>query len=292
MTVAAVSRVVLLGAGGFIGRALRRALDARGTALLAPGSREIDLASAGCIEPLAALLRADDCIVMLSALTPDKGRDIATLMTNLAMVQHLCAAVSKSGCGHLVYISSDAVYDGTLAHVSEHTPTSPRDLYGSMHRTREVMLESLGRVPRMILRPTGVYGPGDTHNAYGPNRFLKMAAQEGRIALFGGGEEMRDHVQVDDVAALTVRCIDDRATGVLNIVTGTSTSFRDVSALVAKQFDKPVEIAASPRANAITHRHYDLTALIRRYPDFRFTPLADGIAGIAAGLGAGNAGAA
>jgi hypothetical protein len=43
-----------------------------------------------------------------------------------------------------------------------------------------------------------------------------------------------------------------------------------------------VEIATSPRANPITHRHFDVSALLSAFPGFRFTPLADGLARMAA----------
>jgi len=269
-------RVVLFGARGFIGRAIEARLLTEGVATVAVTSAQIDLISPGSVGLLAALLRPTDTVVMLSALTPDKGRDAATLMKNLAMMQHLCAALEQTGCAHLVYFSSDAVYDNAVARVNEATPAAPQDLYGTMHRTREIMAGNV-KPPLLILRPTLVYGVGDTHNAYGPNRFRRMARKDGKITLFGGGEEKRDHVHVDDVAALTLRCLQHKSTGVMNVATGVSTTFWDVAALVAGQFGATVNIIETPRANPITHRHYDVTGLIKAFPDFRFIPLAEGI---------------
>lgn len=269
-------RVVLLGARGFIGRAIEARLLAEGVDAVAVTSAQIDLASPGAVGLLATLLRPTDTVIMLSALTPDKGRDASTLMKNLAMMQHLGAALEQTGCAHLVYFSSDAVYDTAVARVTEATPAAPQDLYGTMHRTREIMAGNI-KAPLLILRPTLVYGVGDTHNAYGPNRFRRMARKDGKITLFGGGEETRDHVHVDDVATLTLRCLQRKSTGVLNIATGTSTTFRDVALLVASQFGGAVKIIETPRANPITHRHYDVTGLIKAFPDFRFIPLAEGI---------------
>ena len=177
-----------------------------------------------------------------------------------------------------MYFSSDAVYSSAVSRVTEETPPSPQDLYGAMHHTREIMVRSLGKVPLLVIRPTLVYGTEDTHNAYGPNRFRRAAQKDGRIQLFGGGEETRDHIHVDDVAALTVRALLHRSAGTLNVATGRSVSFRELAGLVAKQFARPIEIAHTPRANPITHRHYDVTALIKAFPDFRFTPLEDGVA--------------
>jgi len=194
------------------------------------------------------------------------------------MMQSTCAAIEKAGCGHMVYYSSDAVYDSAVSRVSEDTPASPQDPYGAMHHTREIMARSLAKVPLLVLRPTLVYGLDDTHNSYGPNRFRRAAQKDGKITLFGDGEETRDHIHVDDVAALTLRCLLHRSTGTLNAATGTSHSFHEVAEAVSKQFSKTVEIVKTPRANPITHRHYDVANTIKAFPDIRFIPLEEGVA--------------
>ena len=273
-------RVVLLGARGFIAQALRRELEGRGIPVLPIGSKEIDLSAADAAKKLGAQLRASDAVVMLSALTPDKGRDAATLMKNLAMMQNVSIALENAPCAQLVYFSSDAVYDPAVARVTEETPASPQDLYGSMHLTREIMARALGKIPLAILRVTMVYGAGDTHNSYGPNRFRRMAAKDGRITLFGGGEETRDHVHVDDVARVAAECLVRRSTGTLNLATGRSNSFRQVAEMVARQFAGRVEIAVTPRANPITHRHYDITNLIKAFPGLRLVALEKGLSDV------------
>jgi len=269
-------RVVLLGARGFIGAAIRRQLDAQRVPVLALTSADLNLAETSATDKLAAALKTTDAIVMLAALTRDK--DITTLMKNLAMMQSTCAAIEKAGCGHMVYYSSDAVYDSAVSRVSEDTPASPQDPYGAMHHTREIMARSLAKVPLLVLRPTLVYGLDDTHNSYGPNRFRRAAQKDGKITLFGDGEETRDHIHVDDVAALTLRCLLHRSTGTLNAATGTSHSFREVAEAVSKQFGNTVEIVKTPRATPITHRHYDVANTIKAFPDIRFIPLEDGVA--------------
>lgn len=272
------TRVVLLGARGFIGAAIRRQIEAQDIPAIALTSAELDLAEATDADKLTALLKPSDAVVMLAALTPDRGRDTATLMKNLAMMQSVCAAIEKSGCVQLVYFSSDAVYGTAVSRITEDTPASPQDLYGAMHCTREIMARSLAKTPVLVMRPTIVYGPDDTHNSYGPNRFRRVAQKDGKIVLFGGGEETRDHIHVDDVAALTVRCLLHRSTGTLNVATGTSKSFFEVAELVAKQFNRNIEIISTPRQNPVTHRHYDVTNLIKAFPDFCFIAVEDGIA--------------
>ena len=272
-----LTRVVVLGAHGFIGKAILRKIEAQGIPVVALTSAEIDLSEANAVDKLATLLKPSDAVVMLAALTPDKGRDIATLMKNLAMMQGVCAALEKTGCAHLLYFSSDAVYNTAVSRINEDVPASPQDLYGAMHYTREVMAHSLTEVPVLVLRPTIVYGHDDTHNSYGPNRFRRMAQKEGKITLFGGGEETRDHIHVDDIAKLTLRCLLRRSTGTLNVATGASKSFQNVAELVAKQFNREIEIVTTLRQNPVTHRHYDVTNLIKAFPDFHFIALEEGV---------------
>ena len=280
-----LTRVVVLGAHGFIGKAIRRKIEAQGITVVALTSTEIDLSEATAVDKLATLLKPSDAVVMLAALTPDKGRDIATLMKNLALMQSVCAALEKTGCAHLIYFSSDAVYNSSMSRITEDVPASPQDLYGVMHYTREIMANNLAKVPVLVLRPTIVYGLEDTHNSYGPNRFRRMAQKDGKITLFGGGEETRDHIHVDDIASLTLRCLLHRSTGTLNVATGTSKSFHEVAELVAKQFNREIKIVTTPRQNQVTHRHYDVNNLIKAFPDFRFITQEDGVALVQKELG-------
>jgi nucleoside-diphosphate-sugar epimerase len=132
-------------------------------------------------------------------------------------------------------------------------------------------------VPVALLRPTLVFGAGDTHNSYGPNRFMRAAIKDGTIPVFGAGEERRDHVFVDDVVRLVQAVIARRSAGVLNVVTGESISFGDLARQVAA-LAGGVPVESTPRAaGPILHRHYDPTALFRAFPDFRFTPRAEAL---------------
>jgi UDP-glucose 4-epimerase len=277
-------RVVVLGSSGFLGRGLVRACAAAGIETIGLGSRDIDLGDAKAGGQLAQRLRPRDAVVFLSALTPDKGRDSATLMRNLAMCRAVCEATQAVEIGQLVYASSDAVYAFATTLISEATPPVPTDLYGVMHRARELMLAGEAKAPVALLRLTAIYGAGDTHNSYGPNRFMRQALKDGRIALFGNGEETRDHLHVDDAVDLILKVIAHGSTGVLNLASGRSATFRSVAETVAAHAGRAVEIATSARQNPATHRHFDTTNLLRAFPGVRFKPLDQGLAATFADL--------
>jgi nucleoside-diphosphate-sugar epimerase len=270
-------RVAVLGPNGFVGRELIAQLS-RGGLPVAPIARDkVDLAAADAADRLAAELEPEDTVIVLSALTPDKGRGIAPFFANLRMGAAILSAIERVPIGHLIYVSSDAVYPLRAALVNEVTCAEPTDLYSAMHLSRELMLKQSAKIPLAILRPTLIYGAGDTHNSYGPNRFRRMA-REGKITLFGEGEETRDHIFVEDVAALIVLTALHRSAGMLNLATGRSIAYRDLATRVAALFPSKVEIVGTARQNPVTHRTFDITAIRRAFPKFRFTPLEDGLA--------------
>jgi nucleoside-diphosphate-sugar epimerase len=279
-------RVVVIGSTGVIGKALLHCLRTADVSVLGLGSRDLDLATAGASDALSKMLHENDAVVMLSALTPDKGRDLATFMKNLAMAQAVCDALRARPVSHVVYTSSDAVYPMTNGLVNEETAAQPPDLYGTMHYAREMMFrDAAGSTPLAILRCTLVLSANDTHNSYGPNRFRRLAQEKGEITLGGEGEENRDHIADTDVAEVVRRVLVHRSRGVINLATGRSSTFREVAELVADCCKVRPAIKGSPRNNPITHRHFDVTALRRAFPDLVFSTLADAIHRVAAEAG-------
>lgn len=274
------SRAVVIGGSGFVGQHVTRHLAGLGITTITLSSTEVDLCQPDSVDLLNRTIGPDDVVVVVSAITPDKGRDIRTLMKNLAMGENLCAFFAKSSCAHVVYISSDAVYDDNANPVRESSCCDPSSFHGLMHLARERMLAHTLRekgVPLMVLRPSLLYGPGDTHNGYGPNRYLRSAAAEARISLFGNGEEKRDHVFIGDFSRLLGQCLTHRSAGVLNAATGSSVSFHDVAQEIANAWANEVAVECLPRSNPITHRHFDISATIAAFPTFHYESFETGI---------------
>jgi nucleoside-diphosphate-sugar epimerase len=268
-------RTVILGARGFVGGAIRSRLTAAGVELLAFGRSDIDLLDGSAPSALRERLRDGDALVVVSAQAPCKTR--TGLLSNLRMVESVCAALEDITPSQVIYVSSDAVYRDSLDPLREDSCADAQGLHGLMHRAREAMLLHAVRAPLAILRPSLLYGADDPHNGYGPNRFRRTAVQDRRIDLFGDGEEQRDHVFIDDLAELVKRVLDHRSRGVLNVATGAAHSFREVAQAVAALSDEAVDIVPSPRQSPIVHRHFDPTACFKAFPDFHYTGLAEGL---------------
>jgi len=245
------TRVVILGAHGFVGGAAERLLRARGVPVLALGRAELNLLSSDAPAALARALRPDDSLLVISARAPVK--DIAMLVENVRMVENLCKALVTTAPQHVVYISSDAVYRDAKAPLTEQSCAEPASLHGAMHLTRELMLRSVVSAPLAVLRPSLLYGAADPHNGYGPNRFRRLAAAGQDIVLFGEGEERRDHVLIEDVAELIWRVLAHRSRGILNVATGEVWSFREIAERIAAMAAPAVAVRGSPRTGPVPH---------------------------------------
>ena len=276
---ASPSRAVIVGAAGFVGKAAMARLLARGVPVAGLARADVDLLAAGAGAQLAATLRPGDTLVVIAAQAPVKNH--AMLVDNLRMMAAVCVAMAAVPPGHLVYVSSDAVYADSDAPLTEASCAQPASLHGVMHLAREVMLADTAKVPLCILRPTLIYGAADPHNGYGPNRFRRLSQRKEDIVLFGEGEERRDHVYIDDVAELVARCVAHKSEGVLNVATGTVTTFHGIATQVAALAPAKPAIRTSPRSGPLPHRGYrafDAASTGRAFPDFRYTPLATGLA--------------
>lgn len=270
-------RLVVLGGNGFVGEALSEKIEQDDVEVLSLSSRDLDLTKDGSKKQLSSILKDGDSLVILSALTPDRGKDINTFMLNLKMIEHVCGAIEKHNLAHVVYFSSDAVYPLATTRINEQSLAAPTDLYGSMHLAREVMIQSIiGDIPFCTLRPTLIYGSKDTHNSYGPNRFRRQA-KEGKIVIGGEGEETRDHISVNDVVGIVREILGYRSKGILNLATGNSYSFYEVAKLVAEQFTPSAIVETTERKSPITHRSFDITNLIKAFPSIEFTSLEAGV---------------
>jgi nucleoside-diphosphate-sugar epimerase len=270
---------VIVGAGGFVGGTISKALAAANIPVHGLTRKQVDLLGPDATAQLKAQLKPTDSVVFVSAIAPAKNND--QLMQNLVMAHAACRAFAEVPPAHLLYISSDAIYADDANPVSESSPAAPTTSHGMMHAARELMLKTSSAAPFAALRPTLIYGADDPHSGYGPNRFRRQALKGEPITIFGDGEERRDHVLVDDVAKLAVLMLRHRSVGGLNAVTGNSISFHDIAQLVAAQFQGKAEVKSVPRPGPrphLLHRHFDITNCLKAFPGFRYTTQVDGIA--------------
>lgn len=271
-------RVVIMGAGGFVGAILVRSFQNSNIQCIGLTSENVNLLDPSASEKLSNILNPTDTLVVVSAIAPCKDND--TLIKNISMMNAVCEAIANKQPQHVIYVSSDAVYADSPDPLTESSSAEPASIHGVMHLTREVMLKQTCNSPLAIVRPSLIYGAEDTHNGYGPNQFLRIGLANETITLFGEGEEKRDHVYIEDVATIIKLISQHRSEGVLNIATGTVVSFREIAEKVSRCFNPNTIIKSKPRVGPMPHngyRPFDPSASFKSFPEFIYTTLEDGL---------------
>ncbi|HWD58076.1 MAG TPA: NAD-dependent epimerase/dehydratase family protein [Stellaceae bacterium] len=169
-----MARILVTGAGGFIGRALCPALAARGHGVVAglrrtgdapEGSEAIVLGDIGPATGWTATLRGVEIAIHL-AQRAHAGPDPAALAAEPAAAAALIRAMAASGAARLVLVSSVKAMGETSAPgrpLRPDDPPHPEDAYGraklANERAAAAAADETG-IELVTIRPPLVYGPG------------------------------------------------------------------------------------------------------------------------------------
>lgn len=222
-------RVVIIGAGGFVGSAIRRRLpDA-----VAPEHPDLDLTDGNA---LRNLLRSGDVVINAAgyANATDRSEEGVRRFRrdNVDGVRVLASACEDARVAQLIHVSSVAAmgrHEGTM--LSESDSGNPRSPYAESKRDAEhLLLKSPIMTRTTILRPTSVFGPGR-----GLAATLCRVSSLPLIPLPGGGRALIPMTDIDTVASAveasigTEACLgrtfiigDDRSYSLKSIITGLS----------------------------------------------------------------------
>ena len=227
------SRIIVLGSSGFIGKALCNELKNKGKSFLGLSSNELNLLNELNIREYFDAFNSIDSLVFISALAPCKNKEMYD--KNILMINNFVRAVFKCKIKHFIYISSDAVYKDSPVKITENDLMCDSNMHAKMHKDREEIIKKFcttNQIDLSILRPTLVYGPGDTHNGYGPNKFIREINAGKNILLFGRGEEKRDHIFIYDLVKIISEVVNNKILGEITLATGEVSSFYDIAKLI------------------------------------------------------------
>ena len=271
-------RVVVLGSNSFIAKNFIKLLKNNGIPNLGLTRAECDFENPESINILSNIIDDNDTIIFIAANAPVKNNEM--FLSNIKISNNICASLSNKKFKHLIYISSDAVYYDAKGLLNEMSFCQPASLHGSMHYSREVMIQSVIKSPICIIRPTLIYGINDPHNGYGPNSFFRKALKNEDILLFGEGEERRDHIYIEDVAEYILYSILEYKEGIFNIASGKVISFKEIAECIVDLTKSKSNIITSPRIGKMPHngyRAFDINKINDSYPKIKPKDLKSGI---------------
>jgi nucleoside-diphosphate-sugar epimerase len=150
-----------------------------------------------------------------------------------------------------VYVSSSMVYgDFTQDPMPETGATSPKEIYGGMKLSGEIMTrafsQSLG-IPHAIVRPSAVYGPGDVNQRI-VQKFVESACWNRPLTLVNPATTYLDFSYVGDVAqGIVLAATQPVENETFNITTGEARTLQDLYDVLRARFpDMPVEVVERP----------------------------------------------
>ncbi len=281
-----ISRVVVLGGTGFLGRVAGSYARAAGLGVDLLGSKQVDLSKEGSLDAFHDRIDERTALLMAAAISRDAADDDASLGLNLLMAQQVARFIRERPPALLIYLSSVSVYGRSSSNlaITEETPVDLDSPYARAKHGGEEILRDCG-VPTTLLRVCQVYGPSDTHHTYGPARFLDGIRKGRRVSLFGGGEELRDFLFEADFGRMIVRVVESKATGTFNLATGKSLRFAELVEQLKKVVPLPFEVIRVPRKVPLVHQGFEIAKLRERFPGMTFTPLDEGLRETWAGRG-------
>lgn len=262
---AEASTVLVLGAGGFVGRALCMTLAASGRQVIAAGGRQPPagdrvLHVPGRVDPdtgLAPLLEKADVVVhAATASTPGStaGAPSRELESNLALTARLLEQMHERPRDLLYLSSGGSLYAGGDGPSGESARIRPRSYHGAAKRAAECFIgawsaQAGGRAT--ILRPSNVYGPGQSGRAgfaVIPTAFDRLL-HDAPLSIWGDGSARRDYVYIDDLVRLCELVLASPmrdGTTIVNACSGVSTSLNDLLDTIESATGRTLRRAYTP----------------------------------------------
>lgn len=153
---------------------------------------------------------------------------------NISGTVNLLKNSQKHKVGQFIFVSSAAVYgEPSDFPVKESFFLKPISPYGLSKKVAEEYVTFFGNnysLPYTILRYGNVYGPRQdpTGEAGVIAIFISKMLQDKQVIIYGGGEQIRDFIYVDDVAKASILALDKGRNGVFNIASGIEVSINDL----------------------------------------------------------------
>ncbi len=251
-------KILITGYKGFIGQNMVNALK---------DEHELSLFEWG--DPLPDFRDLDWCI-HLGAISSTTETDIKKILEQNYDFSRYIINSCQNYFVHLQYASSASIY-GLGPEFKEQSPPDPKSPYAWSKYLFDRYFE--GSFNKWSIKVQGfryfnVYGPHEEHKQEQASpffKFEKQAKETGTIKLFEGSEHYyRDFIHVNKVVEIHKKFFNVQESGIWNVGTGTTISFKDLAVDIANKHNAKIEYIPMPENLKYQYQKYtcaDITKL-------------------------------
>jgi len=226
-------RVVVFGRSGQLGRELVQVFRNRGHEVTAYQRADVDVTDASRVEHAIATANPD---VVLNATAynmvdvAEKEPD-AAFAGNALAVRNMAVACRQADA-KFVHFSTDYVFDGTLGRpYVEEDATHPVGAYAVSKLAGELYAQAYLDDP-LIIRTSGVFGPGGLHTARGNFVEVMLRLANSRQPIRVVEDFVASPTYAPELALRTADLVDRKLKGIFHVGGGTAISWFDYAKLI------------------------------------------------------------
>ncbi len=231
----------VIGAKGFLGQHLCKALVARGDTTIGHDLPIIDIRQPYIDRPPQQIFENTHTVYHLAGLSnivPSIKNPRDYFEANVVGTFNVLEAARLAGVKKFVYAASSGCYGANPEErLTENSPCYPAQPYALTKYLGEQMVMHWGKVYGMdvaCVRIFNAYGPGCLTKTTCPsmlNIFMAQKANNKPLTIVGDGTQSRDWVYVDDVVAAFM-LVAEKGTGIYNLGTGKPTSVKRIAEII------------------------------------------------------------
>lgn len=254
------SKIYIAGHKGMVGRAILRALEAKGyTNLVGKSSEDLDLRNQQDVHDFYASEKPDvviDAAARVGGILANNDFPYQFLMENMQIQNNLIDSSLKSDVQKFIFLGSSCIYPQLAPQplkeeyllTSSLEPTN--EWYAIAKITGVKACESIRKQfgkEYISLMPTNLYGPFDNFDLKTSHVLPAMIrkfheakqatgnGQQSTVKLWGSGKPMREFLHVDDMADAVVFALENQyQDNLYNVGTGTDLTIKEVAELIKK----------------------------------------------------------
>lgn len=265
--------ILLTGANGFLGNRLRQSLAGRAFVALVRGQvQAVEDARADLTDPDSLDRPRSDAhprpipwaeitdVIHCASAIPARSKDFAR--TNVEGTRNLFARLDPNHLRSFILLSSVSVYDvptgAQRVRFREDSQTCREDPYGLSKLAQEHLLRDFARgsgARTVILRPSSIYGPGNTSRTVLPI-FVELARANQPIKISGSRHYVQNFVHVADVAQVVLRALDANFEGTCNVFSDETMSIETLARRICAATGSSSEIHAETNEDPYPHMEY------------------------------------